>query len=78
MTSLEVLKLLKTVLDVFITGADNENTLGQHIVLLSLGDFELRKWVSSYPRRVHNVPDAHLETPTFSEESQTPVFTVLC
>lgn len=49
----------------------------QLINLLKRGGFELRKWSSNAPELLECLPENHLETPVFLDQSQQPHFTIL-
>lgn len=71
----------QTYVDDIITGADTEEEAlelqTQLVRLLKRGGFELRKWISNSTRLLQNLPEQHLESPVFLQESEQPHFSIL-
>lgn len=71
----------QTYIDDIITGSDTEEEAlelqGQLVNLLRRGGFELRKWISNSPHLLQALPEGHLESPVFLQESEQPHFSIL-
>jgi hypothetical protein len=76
----EILRTQTFVDDVIAGGDSEEEALilqKQLISLLERGGFELRKWTSNSSRLLQDLPDGHLESPVFLQDSLQPHFTIL-
>uniref|UniRef100_A0A1B6KZV2 Integrase catalytic domain-containing protein n=1 Tax=Graphocephala atropunctata TaxID=36148 RepID=A0A1B6KZV2_9HEMI len=76
----EILKHHSYVDDLIVGASTEQEALelkAQLIQLLSLGGFELRKWVSNCPNLLQDLPPAHQESPVFLQPSSDPLFSIL-